>query len=95
MGGLESRALDSVRRAFEPVPTAFYGDGGIATRPHMGVVGEKGPEAIIPLSKLGNMGGNTYNIEVRGGGYGADEIGRQVVRAIQEFERRNGKSWRS
>ena len=95
MGGLESRARDSMRRAFEPVPAAFYGNGGIATRPHMGVVAEKGPEAIIPLSKLGNMGGNTYNIEIRGGGYGADEIGRQVVRAIQEFERRNGKSWRS
>ena len=73
----------------------FYANGGIAVRPHMGVVAEKGPEAIIPLSKLGDLGGSTYNINIRGGGYGADEIGRQVVRAIQEYERRNGTAWRS
>ena len=73
----------------------FYANGGIATRPHMGVVAERGPEAIIPLSKLGDLGGSTYNINIRGGGYGADEIGRQVVRAIQEYERRNGTAWRS
>lgn len=28
-----------------------YADGGIITRPHYGLVGEAGPEAIIPLSK--------------------------------------------
>ena len=76
-------------------PPVFYAEGGIATRPHMGVVAERGPEAIIPLSKLGDLGGSTYNINIRGGGYGADEIGRQVVRAIQEYERRNGTAWRS
>lgn len=36
--------------------------GGIATRPTLAVVGDAGPEAIIPLSRFGNkgMGGNTY-----------------------------------
>lgn len=29
---------------------AKYASGGIVTRPHMGLVGEAGPEAIIPLS---------------------------------------------
>ncbi|MCD8089274.1 MAG: phage tail tape measure protein [Clostridiales bacterium] len=28
----------------------FHADGGIMTRPHMGIVAEAGPEAIIPLS---------------------------------------------
>ena len=31
-----------------------YGDGGIITKPEMAVVGEKGPEAIIPLDDLAN-----------------------------------------
>jgi len=41
-------------------------DGGIATAPTLAMVGEGGEsEAIIPLSKLGNMGGyNTANITI-------------------------------
>jgi hypothetical protein len=41
-------------------PTA---EGGIVTSPQVRLVGEAGPEAIIPLSKIGSMGGNqTINI---------------------------------
>jgi hypothetical protein len=29
----------------------FHADGGIMTKPHMGIVAEAGPEAIIPLTK--------------------------------------------
>ena len=29
---------------------SYYADGGLVTQPHLGVVGEDGPEAIIPLS---------------------------------------------
>lgn len=48
-------------------PTKFA-KGGIVTGPTLGMVGEEGPEAIIPLSKggIGNMGGNysfTINID--------------------------------
>lgn len=38
-----------------------YAEGGITTRPHIGMVGEAGPEAIMPLSKLGSMMNNTFN----------------------------------
>lgn len=40
----------------------YLAAGGIATRPTLAVVGDAGPEAIIPLSRFGNkgMGGNTY-----------------------------------
>jgi hypothetical protein len=34
-------------------------EGGIVTRPTMGLVGEAGPEAIIPLDRLGSTGGGT------------------------------------
>lgn len=36
----------------------FWGDGGIVTGPTMGIAGEKGPEAIIPLSRLADIIGN-------------------------------------
>ena len=38
-----------------------YAEGGITTRPHIGMVGEAGPEAIMPLSKLGSMMNNTFS----------------------------------
>ena len=35
----------------------FFADGGIVTRPTLAVVGESGPEAIIPLRRGGGFGG--------------------------------------
>jgi tape measure domain-containing protein len=37
-------------------------DGGIVTSPTLAVVGEAGPEAVVPLSRLGGMGGVTFKI---------------------------------
>jgi len=68
--------------------TAFA-QGGIVTSPRLGLVGEAGPEAIIPLSKLGSMG-NTYSITVQAGVGDPREIGRQVVDAIKQYERSAG-----
>lgn len=40
-------------------------EGGIVTRPTLGLVGEAGPEAVIPLSQLDNLGENiTNNISI-------------------------------
>jgi hypothetical protein len=43
--------------ASQEVPLAA---GGIVTGPTRALIGEQGPEAVIPLSKMGGMGGNTY-----------------------------------
>lgn len=46
-----------------------FAEGGVVTKPMMGLVGEAGPEAIIPLSKLGQMNGGgptTVIIELDG-----------------------------
>ena len=50
------------------------------------------PEAVIPLDRLGSMGGATYNITVNTG-VGTDPVavGREVVNAIKRFESTNGK----
>jgi hypothetical protein len=64
-------------------------DGGIVTRATTITAGEAGPEAIIPLDKIGSMGlsggGNTINITVQG----ADP--NEVVRALQAYNRNVGK----
>ena len=41
--------------------------GGIVTSPTLSLIGEAGPEAVIPLSKMGSMGGGS-NITVNVGG---------------------------
>jgi hypothetical protein len=35
-----------------------FANGGIITAPTLGIVGEAGPEAVIPLDQLGRFGGN-------------------------------------
>jgi len=39
--------------ASQPIPLQ---EGGIITRPTTAIIGEAGPEAVIPLSKMGDMG---------------------------------------
>ena len=69
--------------------TAFA-NGGIVNRPVVGMVGEAGPEAIIPLNKAGSLGG-TYNITVNAGmGANGSQIGEEIVRAIKKYERQSG-----
>lgn len=57
--------------------------GGIITRPTMALMGEAGPEAVIPLSKMGSMG-NNITVNVNGGDPNA------VVLALQNYVRSNG-----
>lgn len=45
---------------------AILGDGGIVTSPTSALIGEAGPEAVIPLNRMGTMGGSTVNIVVNG-----------------------------
>ena len=67
-----------------------FAKGGIVTGPTVGLVGEAGPEAIIPLSRAGGLGG-TYNITVNAG-MGADgqRIGEQIIKEIKRYERQSG-----
>jgi hypothetical protein len=43
-----------------------FADGGLVTGPTLGLVGEAGPELVIPLDKIGSMGGGTINVYVQG-----------------------------
>jgi hypothetical protein len=63
-------------------------EGGIVSKPTLAMIGEAGPEAVIPLNR-GGMG-PTYNITINGGLSGSADIGRAVVDAIKSFNRQNG-----
>jgi len=62
-------------------------DGGIVTGPTLAMIGEAGPEAVIPLGK-GMGGGITVN--VNGGFSTSAEIGQAVVNALRAFNRAAG-----
>lgn len=60
-----------------------FAEGGIVTRPTLGLVGEAGPEAIIPLNKAGGLG---LTVNINGGFFGSDageEIGDQIIKKLK------------
>jgi TP901 family phage tail tape measure protein len=63
-----------------------FADGGIITQPTLGLIGEAGPEAVIPLNQMGSMGGNT-NVTIN---MPAGVDGQAVVDAIEAYARENG-----
>lgn len=63
--------------------------GGIVMSPTAALVGEAGPEAIIPLDRLGKMGGNQYVINVSAMNADA-RVGEMIVSAIKKYERTSG-----
>ena len=78
--------LDNLSSYVKAIEAAVpgYATGGIVTQPTLAMVGEKGPEAIIPLSKMGASAPMVVNIHVNG----ADP--NQVVDALKRYARQNG-----
>jgi hypothetical protein len=58
-------------------------NGGIVTGPTLAMIGEAGPEAVIPLNRAGSLG-NNITINVNGGDPNA------VVAALRTYMQRNG-----
>jgi hypothetical protein len=72
-------------KGFDVPDIPMLAEGGIVTGPTLAMIGEAGPEAVIPLNKAGMMGGDTFNIYMPVGSNG-DEL----VRTLQRHARRNG-----
>jgi ElaB/YqjD/DUF883 family membrane-anchored ribosome-binding protein len=66
--------------------------GGIVRQPTLAFIGEAGPEAVIPLSRMGGMGGITINVEA-GLVSTPDQVGQQIIEAIQRAQRRSGPAF--
>lgn len=75
-------------------PVTPFAKGGIVTAPTLGLVGEAGPEAIIPLDRFQQVvGGSGANVTINiNAGLGTDgaALGEQVVNAIRRYERSSG-----
>tara|TARA_R110000868_G_scaffold62841_2_gene189767 strand:- start:141 stop:1460 length:1320 start_codon:yes stop_codon:yes gene_type:complete len=63
--------------------------GGIVNSATLAIIGEKGPEAVVPLNGR-NSGMGNYTININGGLGSSAEIGTAVVNAIRAFNRQNG-----
>jgi predicted transcriptional regulator len=65
--------------------------GGIVTGPTLALIGEAGPEAVVPLTGRNAGMGTTINLTVNAG-MGADgaSIGREIVDIIKRYERVSG-----
>jgi len=77
VGGLATLASGGVVKASSGGTLALIGEGGE-------------DEAVIPLSQLGSSGGAGINVYITAGVGDPNEIGRQVVNALQAYQRRNG-----
>jgi|LakMenE18May11ns_1017448.scaffolds.fasta_scaffold9942944_2 hypothetical protein len=66
--------------------------GGIVTGPTNAIIGEAGPEAVVPLSGANSAKlGTTYNIVVNAGiGTSGSQVGKEIVDAIKKFEKTSG-----
>lgn len=72
-------------KSFEVPDIPVLGEGGIVTGPTLALIGERGPEAVIPLNRAGGgMGGNTINVTVTSADPNA------VVAALQRYVRMSG-----
>jgi hypothetical protein len=87
--GIENWALSIIPGVNMPKHAA----GGIVTRPQMGMLGEAGPEAIIPLNKAGGFGGGITIINnIQGSLVTEKQLAKQTLDNIGQLLRRQGAS---
>ena len=74
-------AIGSIGSLLSKIPG--LADGGIVRGPTLAMIGEAGPEAVVPLDRMGSMGGGvTINV------HGGDP--ESVVDALRRYMRMNG-----
>jgi hypothetical protein len=62
-------------------------DGGIVTAPTLALVGERGPEAVIPLNRANPMGNVTVNVYST---LADASLPDKLVNALRQYNRRSG-----
>ena len=75
-------------KGFDVPNIPMLAEGGIVTSPTLAMIGERGPEAVVPLNRASGVGGITVN--VTGGLATSAEIGQAVVNAIRAYNRSAG-----
>ena len=77
------------RSASSVIEIPKMASGGIVNSPTLAMIGEAGPEAVIPLSRMGQMGGG-INITVNAGVGDPVAIGKSIVDALTAYKSRTG-----
>lgn len=70
---------------FEVPNIPYLAEGGIVTGPTVAMIGEAGPEAVIPLNQMNGRMGSNVTINISGGISTSAEIGRSVVDALTQY----------
>jgi hypothetical protein len=81
-------------KGFDMPNIPMMAQGGIVTSPTLALIGERGPEAVIPLTGPNAGGGMAggMNITIQAGLISTpDQIGQQIIEAIQRAQRRSGQ----
>jgi len=74
-------------RGFSVPNIPMLAEGGIVTGPTLAMIGEKGPEAVIPLNRANAMGNVTININST---VADARLGDIIVNALKQYNRRSG-----
>jgi hypothetical protein len=80
-------------KGFSVPQIPMLAQGGIVNQATLAVIGESGPEAVIPLDRMGDFGagGGGINVTVNAGLMSSpDQVGQQIIEAIQKAQRRSG-----
>lgn len=90
-GSIANNQFTSAARNAMLSDLPMFGNGGVVSKPTVGIIGERGPEAVVPLSAMGTEG-SVINLTVNAG-MGADgqNIADMIVNELIKFQRRNGK----
>ena len=69
----------------------FMAKGGIVTRPTLAMIGESGPEAVIPLGRGGGMGSMNVTVNVAEGAIvGVDDLTDTIAQTVRDVAERGG-----
>jgi TP901 family phage tail tape measure protein len=67
-----------------------FANGGIVTAPTLGLIGEAGPEAVIPLNQVGSMGGTTnVTVNVAGSVLAEGDLAETIQNQLIRIKGRN------
>ena len=65
-----------------------FASGGIVTKPTLGLIGEAGPEAVVPLNQMGGMG-TTVNVTVEGNVMAEYDLAETIQNQLLRIKGRN------
>ena len=74
-------------KGFSAPQIPMLADGGIVTGPTLAMIGEQGPEAVVPLDRGMGMGDVTININAN---VADASLGDVIVNALRQYNRRSG-----